>query len=325
MSAQTRRTSARTSTGPRILAFGHYQPERVVTNEELAARVDTSDEWIRSRVGIASRHIAAPQESVTDMAVHAGAKALAASGLPADEIDLVVLATCTQETQIPVAAPAVAHRLGIEAPGAYDINAGCAGFTYALAVTADALRAGSARNALVIGSDKMSAWVDPSDRSTCVIFADAAGAAVLAGRGSHDGWIGPVAWGSSGRNADKITVRDRHSFFAQDGQAVYRWATSLAPVALEACRRAGVAPTELAAFVPHQANLRIVRSLARQLGAPQALVADDIVESGNTSAASIPLALSRMTEQGRLHSGDPVLLLGFGHGLTCAAQVITAP
>jgi 3-oxoacyl-[acyl-carrier-protein] synthase III len=246
----------------------------------------------------------------------------------------VVVATCTQETQIPVAAPGVAHRLGIEAPGAYDINAGCAGFSYALTGAADTLRAGSARNALVIGSDKMSAWVDPSDRSTCVIFADAAGAAVLAGRGPHDegigrgpqdGWIGPVAWGSSGGNADKITVKDRHSYFAQDGQAVYRWATSLAPVALEACRRAGVAPSELAAFVPHQANLRIIRSLARQLEAPQALVADDIVESGNTSAASIPLALSRMTEQGRLHSGDLVLLLGFGHGLTCAAQVVTAP
>ncbi|MDF3144253.1 3-oxoacyl-ACP synthase, partial [Streptomyces sp. T21Q-yed] len=128
MSAQARRTA----TGPRILAFGHYQPERVVTNEQLAARVDTSDEWIRSRVGIARRHIAAPQESVTDMAVHAGAKALAASGLPSDEIDLVVVATCTQETQIPVAAPGVAHRLGIEAPGAYDVNAGCAGFSYAL-------------------------------------------------------------------------------------------------------------------------------------------------------------------------------------------------
>jgi 3-oxoacyl-[acyl-carrier-protein] synthase III len=331
MSGQARRTA----TGPRILAFGHYQPERVVTNEELAARVDTSDEWIRSRVGIARRHIAAPQETVTDMAVHAGAKALAASGLPSDEIDLVVVATCTQETQIPVAAPGVAHRLGIEAPGAYDINAGCAGFAYALTGAADTLRAGSARNALVIGSDKMSAWVDPSDRSTCVIFADAAGAAVLAGRGPQDGWIGrgpqdgwigPVAWGSSGGNADKITVKHRHSYFAQDGQAVYRWATSLAPVALEACRRAGVAPSELAAFVPHQANTRIIDGIVKRLGlGPDVVIAKDLVESGNTSAASVPLALSKLIERREVPSGAPVLLFGFGGGLTYAGQVIRCP
>ncbi|WP_110943819.1 beta-ketoacyl-ACP synthase III [Streptomyces niger] len=312
-------------TGPRIAAFGHHQPARVVDNAELATMVDTTDEWIRSRVGIACRHLAGPDESVADMAVAAGGKALAAGGLAPGEIDLVIVATSSQETQIPGAAAGVAHRLGIAAPGAYDVNAGCAGFSYALAAAADALRAGSARNALIIGAEKMSAWLDWQDRTTCVIFADGAGAAVVTERERPAAWIGPVVWGSAGEHAERITVRSRDSFFAQDGQAVYRWATSLAPVALEACRRAGIAPHDLAAFVPHQANLRIIRSLARQLGAPRALVAEDIVTSGNTAAASIPLALSRMAERGELRSGDPVLLLGFGHGLTYGAQVITAP
>jgi 3-oxoacyl-[acyl-carrier-protein] synthase-3 len=311
--------------GARILGFGGYQPARVVTNEELAATVDTTDDWIRSRVGIASRRIAAPDESVADMAVAAGGKALATSGLSAADIDLVIVATCTPEAPIPNTAAQVATRLGIAAPGAFDLNAACAGFCYALAAANDSVRAGTSRNVLVIGAEKLSQWVDWTDRSTCIIFADGAGAAVV-GPAGEDGTapgIGPVVWGSDGGMADKIFIKDRNSFIYQEGQTVFRWSTTaLHPVALAACERAGVDPASLAAFVPHQANLRIVESIARKLGAPQAKVANHIVNSGNTSSASIPLALSHMIERGEVSSGDAVLLLGFGAGISYAAQVI---
>jgi 3-oxoacyl-[acyl-carrier-protein] synthase III len=313
--------------GARILAFGGYQPARELTNDELSRMVDTNDEWIRSRVGIASRRIAGPDETVADMAVAAGGKALAASGLTATDIDLVIVATCTVEAQIPNTAATVARRLGIAAPGAYDLNAACAGFCYALASASDAVKAGTARHVLVVGAEKLSQWVDWTDRSTCIIFADGAGAAVV-GPVPDDSapGIGPVVWGSAGDMADKIYITDRDSFIFQEGQSVFRWATTaLHPVGLQACERAGVDPADLAAFVPHQANLRIIEAIARKLGAPQALVADDIVTAGNTSSASIPLALSRMTERGEIASGAPVLLLGFGAGICYAGQVITVP
>jgi len=324
----------RTHKGPEgasVLAFGGYQPAKIVTNDDLAASVDTTDEWIRSRVGIASRRIAGPDETVADMAVAAAGKALAASGLSPADIDLVIVATCTPEVMIPNTAAVVAKRLGIAAPGAYDLNAACAGFCYALAAASDAVRAGSAHHVLVIGAEKLSQWVDWTDRSTCIIFADGAGAAVV-GPALDDGGaaavpgIGPVVWGSDGDMADKIYIKDRNSFIFQEGQAVFRWATTaLHPVAKRACEEAGVDPTELAVFVPHQANLRIVEALTRKLGAPQAKVASDIVTAGNTSSASIPLALSRMTERGELASGDKALLIGFGAGVCYAAQVITIP
>ena len=315
------------SPGTRILAFGGYQPATVVTNDELAVAVDTTDEWIRSRVGIASRRIAGPDESLADMAVAAGGKALAASGLAASDIDLVIVATCTPEAPIPNVAATVATRLGIVAPGAYDLNAACAGFCYALGTASDAVRAGSSRYVLVIGAEKLSQWVDWTDRSTCIIFADGAGAAVVAPADGDTGpGIGPVVWGSDGNMADKIFIKDRNSFIVQEGQTVFRWATTaLHPVAKKACEVAGVDPAELAAFVPHQANLRIIEGIARKIGAPQARVADDIVHAGNTSSASIPLALSRMIERGEIGSGDAVLLLGFGAGISYAAQVITVP
>jgi 3-oxoacyl-[acyl-carrier-protein] synthase-3 len=314
--------------GARILAFGGYQPARVVTNDEISQTVDTTDEWIRSRVGIASRRIAGPDESLADMAVAAGGKALAASGLSPEDIDLVIVATCTAEAQIPNTAATVARRLGIIAPGAYDLNAACAGFCYALAAASDSVRAGSATNVLVIGAEKLSQWVDWTDRSTCIIFADGAGAAVVSPVAEDDepAGIGPVVWGSAGDMAGLISIKDRDSFIFQDGQPVFRWATTaLHPVAKEACRRAGVEPTDLTAFIPHQANLRIIESIARKIGAPQAKVADDIVTAGNTSSASIPLALSRMVERGELPSGSPALLMGFGAGICYAAQVITVP
>jgi len=320
-------TSFPPAAGARIISLGGYQPGNVVTNDDLAAQVDTSDEWIRSRVGIISRRFAGPDESVADMAVVAGGKALAGSGLAPADIDLVIVASCSAEAPIPNASAMVAHRLGIVAPGAYDLNAACAGFCYALATASDAVRAGTARHVLVIGSEKMTAWIDPHDRSTCIIFADGAGAAVVGpvADGEPAG-IGPVVWGSAGDLAAKIGIPDRHSYMYQEGQAVFRWATTaMHPIAIQACERAGVAVSELSAFVPHQANLRIVEAIARRLGVPRERVADDIVHAGNTSSASIPLALARMTERGDLKSGSPVLLLGFGAGMCYAAQVITVP
>jgi len=319
--------SPRPAAGARVMSFGGYQPANVVTNDDLAARVDTSDEWIRSRVGVVSRRFAGPDETVADMAVVAGGKALAGSGLSPADIDLVIVATCSTESPIPNASAEVAHRLGILAPGAYDLNAACAGFCYALSNASDAIRAGTARHVLVIGSEKMTSWVDPDDRSTCIIFADGAGAVVVGpvADGEPPG-IGPVAWGSAGDMASKITIADRDSFIYQEGQAVFRWATTaLHPIAAQACERAGITVGDLSAFVPHQANLRIIEVIARRLGIPREMMADDIVTSGNTSSASIPLALARMAERGDLKPGSHALLLGFGAGLCYAAQVITVP
>src|SRR6201996_9212279 len=223
--------------GARVLAFGGSQPDNVVTNDDLAEVIDTNDEWIRSRVGIISRRIAGPDETVADMAVAAAGKAIANSGVSPSDIDLVIVATCSTEAPIPNAAASVASRLGIHAPGAYDLNAACAGFCYGLANASDAIRSGSARNVLVIGSEKMSAWVDPLDRSTRIIFADGAGAAVVGpvADPQDEPGIGPVVWGSAGEIADKIIIKDRASFLVQEGQAVFRWATTaLYPNALGA-------------------------------------------------------------------------------------------
>ncbi len=313
--------------GARVISLGDYQPGNVVTNEDLAARIDTSDEWIQSRVGIIDRRFAGPDETVTDMAVAAGGKALAGSGLSPADIDLVIVATCSTESPIPNTAAVAAHRLGIVAPGAYDLNAACAGFCYALANAADAIRAGSARHVLVIGAEKMTAWVDPEDRATCIIFADGAGAAVVGpvADGEPPG-IGPVVWGSAGDLAENIIIADRNSFLHQEGQAVFRWATTaMHPIAAQAAERAGVELSDLGAFVPHQANLRIIEAIARRLGVPRDRVADDIVHAGNTSSASIPLALSRMSERGGVKPGSAALLIGFGAGMCYAAQVITVP
>ncbi len=312
-------------TGTRILGLGHYQPSNVVTNADLIARgVDTDDAWIRSRVGIAERRYADPDETVIDMAENAGSKALAAAGIATDDVDLVITATCTMPTPVPAAAPQLADRLGIDAPGAFDVNSGCSGFVYALNAASAAVQTGQAHNVLVVASERFSGWIDFADRSTCIILADGAGAAVV---GASDApAIGPVVWGSDGAQVDTVVIDEDSRFFRQEGQAVYRWATTkMAPIALEACRRAGVDPTELTAFVPHQANMRIIDSIVKRLGAPNAVVARDIEVSGNTSAATIPLALSKMVERGEIPSGSPVLLLGFGSGLAYAGQVILAP
>jgi 3-oxoacyl-[acyl-carrier-protein] synthase III len=313
-------------TGSKIIATGHYQPSRAITNEELAQMVDTSDEWIRDRVGIVTRRVA-EGESVADMAAAAAGKALAASGLSATDIDLIAVATCSSIDRCPNVATRVAAKLGVLAPAAYDINTACSGYEYALATVDHAIRAGAATKALVIGAEKLSDFTDWTDRSTCVLFGDAAGAAVVTGvaEGEEPG-IGPVLWGSAPEKSDVITIEGWRPYIQQSGQTVFRWATVELPrLAERACAAADISPKDLAAFVPHQANLRIIEPLARRLGADQAILARDIVESGNTSAASVPLALSKLVERAEIPSGAPVLLFGFGGGLTYAGQVIRCP
>jgi 3-oxoacyl-[acyl-carrier-protein] synthase-3 len=315
------------TTGSRILSVGHYQPSRVLTNDDLAQMVDTNDEWIRDRVGIATRRIAAPEETVADMAAAAAEKALAGSGLTAADIDMVAVATCSSVDRCPNVATRVANKLGITAPAAYDLNTACSGFSYALATADHAIRAGATRNAIVIGAEKLSDVTDWTDRSTCIIFGDGAGAAVVtaAAEGEPAG-IGPVVWGSAPEKGDAIRIEGWRPYIVQEGQSVFRWATTaLAPIALQACERAGVPLEEIAAFVAHQANVRIIDGIAKRLGLPNAVIAKDIVESGNTSAASVPLALSKMVERREVPSGAPVLLFGFGGGLTYAGQVVRCP
>jgi 3-oxoacyl-[acyl-carrier-protein] synthase-3 len=313
-----------TATGSKILSLGHYQPSRVLTNDDLAQMVDTNDEWIQSRVGIKERRIA-DGETVADMASLAAEKALAASGLTAADIDLVIVATCSNSDRSPNTACRVAAKLGMRSPAAFDLNTACSGFSYALANADHAIRAGAASNALVIGVEKLSEITDWSDRSTAVIFGDGAGAAVVTAtaEGEEPG-IGPVVWGSEPSEA--IAIEGWRPYIVQEGQKVFRWATTAVPgIALAACAKAGVEPGELGGFVPHQANLRIIEPVARKIGVSPEVVARDIVESGNTSAASIPLALSKMIERGEVKSGTPVLLVGFGGGLTYAGQVVRCP
>ncbi|WP_171164748.1 beta-ketoacyl-ACP synthase III [Streptomyces sp. I05A-00742] len=312
--------------GSRITGLGHYQPSRVLTNDDLAGMVDTDDAWIRRRTGIATRRIAAEDESVTDMAAAAAGKALAAAGLRPADIGLITVATCSAIDRCPSTAAQVAARLGIPSAVAYDLNNGCAGFCTALASADHSVRAGAARHALVIGAEKMSDLTDWTDRSTCVLLGDGAGAAVIST--AEEEGIGPVVWGSDPARGDAVRLLDDwHPRFAQEGQTVFRWATTELPaVAREACRRSGVELSDLAGIVTHQANLRIIENIVGQLGLPEhTVVAQDVVDSGNTSAASVPLALSKLVERGELPADGPVLLMSFGGGLSWAGQVVRCP
>ncbi|GAA0897238.1 ketoacyl-ACP synthase III [Virgisporangium ochraceum] len=312
-------------TGSRIVSLGHYQPSRVVTNTDLSGVIDTNDAWIRDRVGIAERRVA-ENESVADMATFAAEKALANAGLTAADIDSVFVATCSSEDRCPNVATRVAARLGIHAPGAVDLNTACSGFCYGLAMADHAIRAGASRNALVIGSEKLSDITDWTDRRTSIIFADGAGAAVVSADDDPNG-IGPVVWGSAPEKGDAILIEGWRPVIWQEGQAVFRWATTaLAQHARLACERAGVATSDLGAFVAHQANARIIDGIAKRLNlGPDTVIAKDIEVSGNTSAASVPLALSKLVETRAVPSGAPVLLFGFGGGLTYAGQVVRCP
>jgi 3-oxoacyl-[acyl-carrier-protein] synthase-3 len=314
-------------TGSRIVSLGHYQPSRVLTNDDLAQMVETNDAWIQDRVGIQARRIAAPEETVADMACAAAEKALAASGLSAADIDMVAVATCSSVDRCPNVATRVANRLGINAPAAFDLNTACSGFSYALGTVDHAMRAGAARNAIVIGAEKLSDLTDWTDRSTAILFGDGAGAAVVSAvPGDGAPGIGPVVWGSAPEKGDTLKIEGWRPYIVQEGQAVFRWATTaLAPLATLACERAGVDPADIAAFVAHQANVRIIDGIARRLKLPNAVIAKDIVESGNTSAASVPLALSKLVERREVPEGAPVLLFAFGGGLTYAGQVVRCP
>ncbi|MGY1743702.1 MULTISPECIES: beta-ketoacyl-ACP synthase III [unclassified Blastococcus] len=311
--------------GARILGLGGYRPRRRVTNDELSQVMETNDEWIQSRVGIAERRWASDDETLVEMAVAAGGKAVAASGLAPDEIDMVILASASLRHPIPGIGPQVAHRLGIPRPGAFDLNAGCAGFCYSLEMASNAVRAGSARNVLIVGAERLTDVTDLNDRATAVIFADGAGAAVVGA--SDDPGVGPVAWGSDGDQASAIEIVAGTGTMVMAGQAVYRWATTRLTATLEeAMAAAGVGPDDIDVFAPHQANLRIVESMHKRLGFPErTVVARDIVQTGNTSAASIPLALEALLESGQAKSGDLALVLGYGAGLTFAGQVLRLP
>lgn len=314
--------------GTRIAGLGHYRPDNVVTNDDLAQHIETNDEWIRSRVGIAERRFSSPDETVASMGANAGRAALADAGLPPADIDAVITATCTLDAPIPHASTRIAAALGIHAPGSFDVNAACAGFCYGLAVASQAVRSGNARNVLVVGSEKLTSWIDPKDRANSIIFADGAGAAVVTASDTEQ--IGPIAWGSDETQTETIYIADRNSFVYQEGQSVFRWATSaIAPVAVQAAKNAGIDLADVDIIACHQANLRIVDAIAKRLisaGArPDVRVARDIVTTGNTSSASIPIALDRMRAAGEAQRGDVVLAVGFGAGLTYASQVFVCP
>lgn len=312
--------------GSRVVAVGHFQPERVVTNAELATMVETDDEWIQRRVGIRERRWAAPEETVDVMATRAAQDVLAKASMTADEVDMVIVATCSALDRSPNMSSRVALALGMgNHPVTIDVNTACSGFPHALAIAQHAIGAGANRTALVIGAEKLTDVTDFTDRTTCVLTADGAGAFLITA--DPDEHISPVLWGCVPELGDAVRIqRNEGDKFAQNGRAVFRWTTyELPQIARDVLDRAKVAPENLAAIVLHQANLRIIEPLAKQIGATNAVVATDVTESGNTSAASIPLALSKLLEKNPLPSGSPVLLFAFGGGLAYAGQVISAP
>ncbi|MFE5597699.1 beta-ketoacyl-ACP synthase III [Streptomyces coelicoflavus] len=321
--------------GSRILGVGVYRPARVVGNDEICARIDSSDEWIRRRSGIVSRRFAGPDETVIAMAAEAAHKALAQSGTDPDEVDTVLLASMSFLEQAPSAAPRVARLIGLGGAAGLDVGAACAGFCHALGLADSLVRSGLARNVVVVGSERMTDIVDPTDRGTAFLFGDGAGAVVVGP--SETPGIGPVVWGSDGVNHHMIAhdrtwleariARDPWPTLRMSGPEVFRWATRVVPeISRQALRKAGVEVADLAAFVPHQANARIVDNAAGALGlAPHTAVAKDIVTAGNTSAASIPLAIDQLRSQGEVAGGGLALLVGFGAGLAHAAQVVALP
>ncbi|CAA9380383.1 MAG: 3-oxoacyl-[acyl-carrier-protein] synthase, KASIII [uncultured Nocardioides sp.] len=333
-------SAPRGAANARILGLGAYRPARVVPNSEVVEAIDSSDEWIQQRSGIKSRRFASPEETVQMMSVAASRTALERAGLSAAQVDCVVVATISHLLQLPAVAPAIAHELGTEGAAAFDISAACAGFCHGVALAADMVRGGSARHVLVIGVERLTDIVDFSDRGTAFIFADGAGAAVVGP--SDEPGVGPVVWGSDGEQFDYIRQREdwRDVIGTDDapgsgimphltmqGNEVFRWASfAMAKVAQQALDAAGIGVDDLDLFVPHQANMRITDAMARSMKLPEHVrIARDVAEQGNTSAASIPLALDRLVQDGDARSGDTALLVGFGAGLSYAAQVVIVP
>ena len=319
----------------RIWGIGAYRPERVVDNNEICEQIDSSDQWIRERTGIITRRFAAPDETVVDMGAAAAHEALKAAGLIASQIGAVIVATATHPYQTPAAAAMVADRIGATPAAAFDISAACAGYCHGIAVANDMVRGGSAEFVLVIGVEKLSEFTDPTDRGSAFIFGDGAGAAVV-GPSEYPG-IGPTVWGSDGskwktisQRSSWIEFRDRDipwPAITMEGPSVFRWAVwSIAPVAQAAMDKAGIKAEDLDAFIPHQANMRIIDALVKQLKLPEHIaIARDIADSGNTSGASVPLATERMLNSGEAPHGGLALQVGFGAGLVYAAQVVVLP
>ncbi|HET6627337.1 MAG TPA: beta-ketoacyl-ACP synthase III [Nocardioidaceae bacterium] len=319
-----------------ILGIGSYRPDRVVPNSELVEAIDSSDEWIQQRSGIKERRFAGPEETVQMMSVAASRKALERAGIEPAQVDCVIVATVSHMLQTPAIATAIAFELGTDKSPAFDISAACAGFCHGVALGSDMIRGGSAKHVLVIGVERLTDITSLNDRGTAFIFADGAGAAVLGP--SDEAGIGPVVWGSDGEQFDLIRQKeDWRDVMEQDrpemphlimqGSAVFRWASyEMAKIAQAALDKAGVAPADLDVFVPHQANMRIIDAMARSMKLPEHVrIARDISHQGNTSAASIPLALDRMIDEGEARSGDLALLVAFGAGLAYAAQVVKIP
>ncbi len=317
-----------------ILGLGVFRPERVVTNDEICLKIDSNDEWIQERSGIIERRHAGANEHVVSMATAAARKALADAGITAEQLDLVMVATVTHRYQTPSASVEVAAALGAVNAAATDTSAACAGFCYGLGIADGMIRSGVAKYILLIGAEKLSEIVDFEDRGTAFLFADGAGAVVV-GPTEAQG-IGPTIWGADGTQLDAIIMEPdvftaersgKPSVLTMQGQQVFRWAVGqMGDVCTQAMAAAGVTVNDLAAFVPHQANNRITDALIKQLNLPDHVaVARDIQYSGNTSAASVPLALDRLRENGDVKSGDLVLMVGFGAGLVHAAQVALVP
>ncbi|MGV9710749.1 beta-ketoacyl-ACP synthase III [Gordonia sp. NPDC003424] len=319
-----------------MLSIGAYRPERVVTNDEICELIDSSDEWIYTRTGIKTRRFARRDETVVEMSVNAGRTAIANALLSGSDIDAVILATNTHLLLTPAGAVKVATELGCNGVPAFDVTVGCAGFGYAMALASDMVRGGSATHVLVIGAEQLSVTMDMTDRTNCFIFGDGAGAVVVGP--TEDQQLGPVIWGSDGTQFDAIrqdidwvtfldSDREQRPYVRMQGTAVFRWAAfEMGKVAQRALDAAKVGSEDLDVFVPHQANSRINELLAKNLKLREGVpVANDIETTGNTSAASIPLAMEHLLSTGKAKPGDTALLLGYGAGLSYAAQVVKMP
>ncbi|QGF24385.1 beta-ketoacyl-ACP synthase III [Raineyella fluvialis] len=317
----------------RIYGMSGYSPSRIVTNEEVCTWIESSDEWIRTRSGITERHWATGEETVEYMAAEAAKKAIERSGVPVEELGAIIVSTVGWFTQTPSLACVIAGDLGSKA-AAYDISAACAGYSYALAQADALVRSGAAKYVLAIGVERLSDLTDQNDRSTAFIFGDGAGAAVVGP--SDEPGIGPVVWGSDAEQGDLIqqvphwpqaVAEGKHPVLVMNGNPVFKWAAfTVCHYAEQALAAAGLAPEDLDVFVPHQANDRITQAMVRTLKLPESvLVSHNIAHTGNSSAASIPMAIEALYEDGQVHSGETCLIIGFGAGLVYSGQVIVLP
>jgi 3-oxoacyl-[acyl-carrier-protein] synthase-3 len=312
----------RVAQGAAVASVGVSVPERVVASDAIAEHLGLSPGWIQRRTGIHSRRIAEPHERLSTHAAHAGERALVRAGVRATELDLVIVATTTADEVMPNAAPLVAHALGADRAGAFDVGAACTGFLSALAVGCAQIEAGRAQRVLVVGADLMSRITDPDDSGTAVVFADGAGAVVLTAT-APDGRIGPIQLGADGAGAECIRVEREDGHIRMQGHETFREAVARLTLAtLQVAHAAGTALQDIDLFVYHQANGRILAAVAERLGLDPERVVDCIAQYGNTSAATLPLALAYSEQEGRLHEGDRVLLGAFGAGFTWGATVL---